>query len=122
MLDDIEITRKKIMSSCTDSEGKVYFDEINKPGISNLISILAVIKNQSIEDVEEIYKEFTYKDFKTEVANNVCDFISNIQIRFNHYRNDEKYLKEVLINGADKARKIANNKIELVKEKVGLKI
>lgn len=122
MLDDIEITRKKIMSACTDSEGKVYFDEIKKPGISNLMSILAVIKNQSIEDIEKEYKEFNYKEFKTEVANHVCEFISNIQTRFYQYRNDEKYLKEVLTNGANKARKIANNKIELIKEKVGLKI
>ena len=40
MLDDIEITRKKIMSARTDSEGKVYYDEENQQGISNLISLI----------------------------------------------------------------------------------
>ena len=50
MLDDIEITRKKIMSACTDSEGKVYYDEENKPGISNLINI--VIDKNHLEEKE----------------------------------------------------------------------
>ena len=122
MLDDIEITRKKIMSSCTDSEGKVYYDEENKTGISNLISILAVIKNLSIEEICEIYKDYNYKDFKTEVANNVCAFISNIQTKFYKYRNNEEYLKEVLNKGANKAKMFANKKMIEVKEKVGLKI
>ena len=121
-LDDIEITRKKIMSSCTDSEGKVYYDEENKAGISNLISILAVIKNLSIEEICEIYKDYNYKDFKIEVANYVCEFISNIQTKFYKYRNNEEYLKEVLNKGANKAKMFANKKMIEVKEKVGLKI
>jgi len=122
ILDNVEITRKKIMSSCTDSEGKVYFDEENKPGISNLLSIVAVIDNLSIKEVEEKYKDYNYKDFKTEVANKTCDFILSIQEKFNKFRNDEEYLKEVLKEGANKARLYASKKMIEVKEKVGLKI
>lgn len=122
ILDNVEITRKKIMSSCTDSEGKVYFDEDNKPGISNLLSIVAVIDNLSIKEVEEKYKDYNYKDFKTEVANKTCDFILSIQEKFNKFRSDEEYLKEVLKEGANKARLYASKKMIEVKEKVGLKI
>ena len=122
ILDNVEITRKKIMSSCTDSEGKVYFDEENKPGISNLLSIVAVIDNLSIKEVEEKYKDYNYKDFKTEVANKTCDFILSIQEKFNKFRNDEEYLKEVLKEGANKVRLYASKKMVEVKEKVGLKI
>ena len=122
ILDNVEITRKKIMSSCTDSEGKVYFDEENKPGISNLLSIVAVIDNLSIKEVEEKYKDYNYKDFKTEVANKTCDFILSIQEKFNKFRSDEEYLKEVLKEGANKARLYASKKMIEVKEKVGLKI
>jgi len=122
ILDNVEITRKKIMLSCTDSEGKVYFDEENKPGISNLLSIVAVIDNLSIKEVEEKYKDYNYKDFKTEVANKTCDFILSIQEKFNKFRNDEEYLKEVLKEGANKARLYASKKMIEVKEKVGLKI
>lgn len=121
ILDDIEITKKKIMSACTDSEGKIYFDEENKPGISNLLSIAAVIENLTIKEVEEKYKNYSYKEFKQEVADKVADFILNIQSKFNKYRSNEEYLKKVLLNGADKARLLANNKLEEVKQKVGLK-
>ena len=122
MLDDIEITRKKIMSACTDSEGKVYYDEDNKPGISNLISLVCVVNNMTIEEANKKYKDYNYKDFKIEVADSVCKFIKDIQDKFYQYRNDEKNLKEILTDGANKARIYASKKMEIVKEKVGLKI
>ena len=122
MLDDIEITRKKIMSACTDSEGKVYYDEDGKPGISNLISLVCVVNNMTIEEANEKYKDYNYKDFKIEVADSVCKFIKGIQDKFYQYRNDEKHLKEILTNGANKARVYASKKMEIVKEKVGLSI
>lgn len=122
ILDDVEITRKKIMSACTDSQAKIYFDEENKPGISNLLSIVAVIDNLSIEEVSLKYKDYTYKDFKIEVADKVIEFILNIQNKFYKYRSDEEYLKKVLEMGAKKARIIANNKMEEIKQKIGLKL
>lgn len=122
MFDDIEISRKKIMSSCTDSENKVYFDEENKPGISNLISLMAAITNREIEDIEEEFKDSNYKDFKIAVADQVCDFIKNVQEKYFKYREDEELLKKILKNGADKARSYASNKLVEVRKKVGLYI
>lgn len=122
MLDNVEITRKKIMSACTDSDGKVYFDEENKPGISNLISIYCVIKNISLEEANIKFKDYSYKDFKIEVADVVCEFINNIQKQFYEYRNEENKLKDILNIGAAKARIKASNKMEVVKEKIGIKI
>lgn len=122
ILDDIEITKKKIMSAVTDNEGKIYFDEENKPGISNLLSIVAVIDDSSIEDVSKKYKDYTYKDFKIEVADKVTEFILKIQNEFYKYRNNEEYLKKILKDGADKARVLASKKMEKVKKIVGLKL
>ena len=122
ILDDIEITKKKIMSAVTDNEGKIYFDEENKPGISNLLSIVAVIDDSSIEDVSKKYKDYTYKDFKIEVADKVTEFILKIQNEFYKYRNNEEYLKKILKDGADKARVFASKKMEEVKKIVGLKL
>lgn len=122
ILDDIEITKKKIMSAVTDNEGKIYFDEENKPGISNLLSIVAVIDDSSIEDVSKKYKDYTYKDFKIEVADKVTEFILKIQNEFYKYRNNEEYLKKILKDGADKARVFASKKMEKVKKIVGLKL
>ena len=122
ILDDIEITRKKIMSARTDSEGKIYYDENNKPGISNLLSLICVVDNMSIEEANEKYKDYNYKDFKEEVANSICLFIKEIQEKFYRFRNDENLLKEILDDGSNKARQYASNKLENVKEKIGLKI
>ena len=122
ILDDIEVTKKKIMQAITDSEGKIYFDEENKPGISNLLSIIAVIDNLGIEEVSLKYKDYTYKDFKTEVAIKISEFISDIQNKFYEYRCDEEYLKKVLKDGAERAKVIAIKKIDSVKQIIGLKI
>ena len=122
LLDDETIIRKKIMSAVTDSEGKVYYDENNKPGISNLISLVCVVNNMTIEEANKKYKDYNYKDFKIEVANSVCKFIKEIQDKFYQYRNDENSLKEILMDGANKARVYASKKMDIVKEKVGLKI
>lgn len=120
MLDDIEITRKKIMSACTDSEGKIYFDEENKPGISNLISMYCAVLNISIEEASEKFKNYSYKDFKIEVANIICNFISDVQNKFYEFRNEENRLKEILNLGASKARNKASKKMSDVKEKIGI--
>ncbi len=122
ILDDIETTRKKIMSACTDNEGKVYYDEENKPGISNLLSIVAVIDNLSLEEVTERYKDYNYKQFKIEVADKVTRFITNIQNQYYKYRKKEDYLKKILKEGANKAQVLAELKLEEVKQKVGLKL
>ena len=122
MLDDIEVTRKKIMSAKTDNEGKIYYDEENKPGISNLLSIVAVLSCLEIKEVEEIYKDYNYKDFKISVANIVCKFILDIQNKFYEYRNDEEYLKEVLNVGKTRAEEYANKKLYEVKNKIGIMI
>ena len=122
MLDDIEVTRKKIMSSCTDSENKVYYDEDNKPGISNLISLLAAITNREIEEIVDEFKDSNYKEFKIAVADQICSFIKDVQDKYYEFRNDEDKLKDILNNGAEKARNYASNKLVEVRKKVGLYI
>jgi len=76
----------------------------------------------TIEEANNKYKNYNYKDFKTEVANSVCKFIKNVQDKFYEYRNDEKKLKKILTSSANKARIYASKKMNFVKEKVGLKI
>ena len=122
ILDDLELTRKKIMSACTDSENKVSFDEDNKKGISNLISIVAAIQNRKIDEIVKEYQNYSYKDFKYAVSDIVVEFIEKVQTKFYKIRNDEEYLKEVLLNGSNIARKRASIKLSEVRKKIGLKI
>ena len=83
LLDDIEKARKKIMSSVTDSDNKIKYDEENKPGISNLITIYSSLTDITIEETEKKFKDSNYGEFKKEVANVVCNFLEEIQKRYN---------------------------------------
>lgn len=119
ILDDIEITRKKIMSAVTDNANIVRFDEENKPGISNLISILSVISNKDIKEIEEEYRNSNYGNFKKVVADTVCEFIKDIQNKYNSFRNSNE-LEVILNTGAENAKKVASLKLKEVRYKMGI--
>lgn len=120
IIDDINITKKKIMSAQTDSGNQIYFDEKNKPGISNLISIFSAITDKSIKEIEDKYKNYTYGDFKKELANEIEKFIIPIQEKYKKYRYS-KELINILKDGAKEANKQATNKIIEVRKKLGIK-
>ena len=119
LLDDIEVARKKIMSATTDSEMSIKFDMDNKPGISNLINIYVSLTNKTISEVEEEFTGKNYGEFKRCVADIVCDFLSDIQSKYNTYINSD-IIDKILDNGKEITIKEAKEKYELVKEKVGL--
>ena len=120
ILDDINITKKKIMSAKTDSSNQIYFDEVNKPGISNLISIFSAITDKSIKEIENKYKNYNYGDFKKELANEIEKFIIPIQEKYKKYRYS-KELINILKTGAKEASKLASKKIIEVRKKLGIK-
>lgn len=119
LLDDINVIKKKIKSAVTDSDGFIKYDPENKPGISNLLTILSCVTNTSIKDLEIKYKDSNYATFKEDVANAVADEIKPIQDKYNELINS-KLIDEVLDNGRDYANYIANRKIAKVYNKVGL--
>ena len=120
ILDDIEITKNKIMKSKTDSENKIYYDEIKKPGISNLISIYSSITNKTIKEIENMYKDKNYKEFKNDLAEILEEFILPIQEKYKKYRYSKELL-EILKKGKLKAQEYASKKITEVKRNIGIK-
>ncbi len=119
LLDDLEKARKKIMSATTDSEMSVKFDEENKPGISNLINIYSSLSSKTIKEVEEEFKNSNYGTFKKAVADVVVETLSSIQKRY-HELLDSDELNQILDEGIELSRKIAKEKFEMMKEKMGL--
>ncbi len=119
LMDDINVARKKIMSAKTDSYNKVHYDEENQPGISNLMSILSKITNESFESIEKRYENKGYGDFKKEVANVVCSLLEEIQDRFKKYNNTE-ILDEITKKGARKARITAKETLKRATHALGL--
>lgn len=117
--DDLNVIRKKIMSAVTDSGSEVKYDVINKPGISNLLTIYASIKEISIEEAEKIFANYRYGDFKKAVADAVIEELEPFQNRYKRIIETKEY-ERVLIEGALKARKVASTTLARVKEAVGL--
>ena len=119
LLDDLKTIRKKIMSAVTDSGSEVKYDKENKPGISNLLTIYAALKEISIEEAEALFKDYRYGDFKKAVADAVVEEIEPFQARYHHFLDSEEYI-EVLRQGREKAKAVASKTLARVKHAVGL--
>ena len=119
LLDDEKTIRKKIMSAVTDSDTRIIYDEENKPGISNLLTIYASLKEISIEDTVNHFKDYNYGTFKKEVADIVVEKLTEIQNKYNNIINSNE-LDEILDKGRDKTIELAKKKYEEVMSKIGL--
>lgn len=117
--DDEKTIRKKIMSAVTDMETSVHYDKVNKPGISNLMTIYASIKNVTIEDVEKEFVGANYGTFKRAVADAIVAELTPFQIRYKEIIASGE-LDRVLKEGAEQASKIAEVTLEKVKKAIGL--
>ncbi|HEX7106051.1 MAG TPA: tryptophan--tRNA ligase [Acidothermaceae bacterium] len=119
LLDDPKRLAKKIRSAVTDSGSQVRFDEVEKPGVSNLLTIYSALSGRSIADLEDAYAGKGYGDFKKDVADVVVEFVTPVQRRVQSYLNDPAALDEILRAGADRARGVAAATMELVRDRVG---
>lgn len=119
MLDEPNVIRKKIKSAVTDSTGVIEYDPENKPGISNLLSIFSAATDRSIEELVEFYNGKGYGEFKTDLAEAVVALLEPIQNRYKELLVSEE-LDDILDNGAEKARLVANKTLQRMKNAVGL--
>ncbi len=119
VLDDPEIVRKKLQSAVTDSGSEVRRAP-EKPGVTNLIDILAVIRGGDPGDVEDEFAGSGYGDFKGAVADAVVDYLSPVRERYGELRADEAELERILAGGAEKARAIASQTLAQVRERMGI--
>ncbi len=119
LLDDPIQAKKKIMSAVTDSENLVKYDPINKPGISNLLTIYACLTDTKIEDVETKFQDYNYGSLKKEVALVVANTLTSIQQKYQEIISSN-IIDEVLDAGRIKTTQEAATKLKEVYHKVGL--
>jgi len=120
LLDSPEIIRKKISRATTDSETEIKFDKENKPGISNLLNIMAVCTTQTVPELVETYKGKTYGEFKKDVAEAIVALLTPFQARYNDI--SDEYVLKVLREGAEKVAERAQATLQRVKDAIGLGI
>ena len=120
ILDTPEANAKKIKSATTDAGREIKFDEKEKPGISNLLSIHSALSGQKISDLEDDFAGKGYGDFKAAVAEVVTDHLRPIRDRALELLDDEQHLVQVLHAGADKARAVASATVAESYKNLGL--
>ena len=119
VLDPPAVIAKKVRSAVTDSGSEVVRGP-DKPGITNLIEVMAVIGGRSFEDVEREFSGGGYGPFKAAVAEAVTGYLAPVRERYEALRQDEGHLERVLADGADRARVIASETLAEVRERMGV--
>ncbi|HEX9351852.1 MAG TPA: tryptophan--tRNA ligase [Gaiellaceae bacterium] len=119
MIDPPDVVRKKFKTAVTDSGTEVRHDPDEKPGVSNLIEIMAVSTGRSISEVESQFDGQGYGAFKEGVAEAVVDLFAPIKRRYEELRADEGELRRLLAHGAEKAREASAPTLETMYERMG---
>ncbi len=120
LTDSDEQIRNKIRRAVTDSENSIVFDEDRRPGISNLITLLHIATNRSVDEIVAEWRSATgYAEFKEAVANAVANYIRPIRERFIAIRSDADTLTQILREGAESARARARKVLRKVYKKTG---
>lgn len=121
LLEDPKKIAKKIKRAVTDSDeqARIYFDTDEKPGVSNLLTLLSCAINRKVEDLVPEYEDKMYGHLKKDTADAVVALIEPIQQKFMEIRGDQGYLNEVMLNGAQKADERAQITLNKVNQAVG---
>jgi len=119
VLDEPASIEKKVKSAVTDSGSEVALGS-EKPGISNLIEILAAVRGSDPQAVQREFADARYGEFKAAVGAAVVDYLAPVRERYQELRGDERALEQILGDGAGKASAIASATVSEVRELMGL--
>ncbi len=120
LLDPPKVIAKKIRSAVTDSETEVRFDPAAKPGVSNLLTILAALTARDVETVAKAYQGSGYGALKADAADAVLAFAEPFAARVRELLDDPGELARVMADGAARAREVAAPVLATAYQRVGL--
>jgi len=118
LLEDPVSLRRKVRRAVTDTGTEIRAAE-DKPGVTNLLTISAALTGRTVVELEEAYAGRGYGDLKSDVADQVAEFVGPIQARTAELLEDPAYVDAVLADGAARARTVAAGTLAAVYELVG---
>lgn len=118
LLDEPAVIMKKFKRAVTDSDGEVRFNRAEKPGVSNLLEILAACRGTTPESLAESYSQ--YGPLKSDTGEAVVELLRPIQDRYNQLMQDKAELSRLLHIGAEKARQVASTTLARAYANIGL--
>jgi tryptophanyl-tRNA synthetase len=119
VLDEPKAIERKLKSAVTDSGSDVR-RAADKPGISNLIEILAAARGIEAGEIESQFAQSRYGEFKSAVADAVIGYLAPVRERYEQLRGDEAALERLLGEGAAQASQIASQTLADVRERMGI--
>ncbi|TQK72575.1 MULTISPECIES: tryptophan--tRNA ligase [unclassified Nocardioides] len=119
MLEDPARSAKKIRSAVTDSGTEIRFDQEEKPGVSNLLTIYSALTGESIQALEEQYAGKMYGDLKKDLAEVVVGFVTPFRDRTLELLDNQDHLMQVLAQGAETANAVAESTLRDVYQRIG---
>lgn len=118
LLDDADTIMDKMKRAVTDSGKEVFFSE-DKPGVSNLLTIFSAVSGKTIPELEKIYRDLGYGKFKSNLGEDLIEFLKPIQKKYHELINDKSELNLILKDGAERAHARAAKMLKLVYNAVG---
>ena len=120
IIDTPDDIMRKFKRAVTDCDSVVRYDEENKPGVSNLLTIFSAATGKTIEELEKEFEGKGYAQLKPAVGEAVVEKFRPIRERYAELMGNKDYLLSVAKSGAEKAHAIARRTLSKVYRKVGL--
>ena len=123
--DSFEIINDKVKLALTDSVSGVSFDPKGRPGVSNLLAIMSYMdaSRRTAKEIADTYKDMNLSSLKTEAASTIYEGLANIRKRYNNLIAADRthYLEDIAVEGASKARILAEKTMSAVRHALGLR-
>jgi len=122
LADTDEVIKKKVMKAKTD-QGPTEPNSVKPDYIENLFQLMRLMSSpDTVKKFDDDFNNCTirYGDLKKQLGEDIAKFVAPIRERAAAIQNDEAYLKDVMLKGAEKARSSAQKTIEIVRQATGL--
>ena len=120
LTDEFAQIKSKIRSAVTDSQLGVTFDPLKRPGVSNIITILATCTNTTPEEVAGLYANKGHAQLKADATEAIEAMLRQPREEIKRLKSETGFLEEIVKDGARRAMEISEATMTLVRSRIGL--